>query len=248
MTGIQIFLVIVGVVTVAGSFIFSDLFDKSDSAKNALSGLDEEAVKKKIDEVVDMKVEEAVSEAIEERMESTEIQLERISNEKIMAVNDYSETVLDQISHNHEEVMFLYGMLSDKENDIKNTVQDVESVKRSVRELVKEQQKDDNEDEKALRSLLAGEVALALDEMAQDEMAQDETAQDETASENHPGGQKDETLKRQKRGSQSKNNNQKILELYEQGMENIDIAKKLGLGIGEVRLVIDLYKNRQDTR
>lgn len=243
MTGIQIFLVIVGVVTVAGSFIFSDLFDKSDSAKNALSGLDEEAVKKKIDEVVDMKVEEAVSEAIEERMESTEIQLERISNEKIMAVNDYSETVLDQISHNHEEVMFLYGMLSDKENDIKNTVQDVESVKRSVRELEKEQQKDDNEDEKALRSLLAGEVALALDEMAQDE-----TAQDETASENHPGGQKDETLKRQKRGSQSKNNNQKILELYEQGVENIDIAKKLGLGIGEVRLVIDLYKNRQDTR
>ena len=226
MTGIQIFLVIVGVVTVAGSFIFSDLFDKSDSAKNALSGLDEEAVKKKIDEVVDMKVEEAVSEAIEERMESTEIQLERISNEKIMAVNDYSETVLDQISHNHEEVMFLYGMLSDKENDIKNTVQDVESVKRSVRELEKEQQKEDNEDE----------------------MAQDETAQDETASENHPGGQKDETLKRQKRGSQSKNNNKKILELYEQGVENIDIAKKLGLGIGEVRLVIDLYKNRQDTR
>lgn len=42
-----------------------------------------------------------------------------------------------------------------------------------------------------------------------------------------------------------KNNNNKILELYSKGMSNIDIAKKLNLGIGEVRLVIDLYRNKK---
>ena len=40
------------------------------------------------------------------------------------------------------------------------------------------------------------------------------------------------------------NNNQKILELYNAGKDNIDIARELNLGLGEVRLVIDLYKTR----
>ena len=38
------------------------------------------------------------------------------------------------------------------------------------------------------------------------------------------------------------NNNEKILELSRQGKSDVEIAKKLGLGIGEVRLVIDLFK------
>ena len=40
------------------------------------------------------------------------------------------------------------------------------------------------------------------------------------------------------------NNNQMILKLYSQGKSNIEIAKQLGLGIGEVRLVIDLFNTK----
>ena len=40
------------------------------------------------------------------------------------------------------------------------------------------------------------------------------------------------------------NNNQMILDLYAKGKSNIEIAKELGLGIGEVRLVIDLFNSR----
>lgn len=39
------------------------------------------------------------------------------------------------------------------------------------------------------------------------------------------------------------NNNEKILALYRAGKTNKDIAKELGLGIGEVKLVIDLYNS-----
>ena len=39
------------------------------------------------------------------------------------------------------------------------------------------------------------------------------------------------------------NNNQKILDLYNEGKSNLEIAKELGLGIGEVRLVIDLFRS-----
>ena len=35
-----------------------------------------------------------------------------------------------------------------------------------------------------------------------------------------------------------------ILDLYAKGKTNIEIAKELGLGIGEVRLVIDLFNSR----
>ena len=38
------------------------------------------------------------------------------------------------------------------------------------------------------------------------------------------------------------NNNEKILELHRMNKSNVAIAKELGLGVGEVKLVIDLYE------
>ena len=38
------------------------------------------------------------------------------------------------------------------------------------------------------------------------------------------------------------NNNERILELHNQGKSNVAIAKELGLGVGEVKLVIDLFE------
>ena len=39
------------------------------------------------------------------------------------------------------------------------------------------------------------------------------------------------------------NNNDKVLKLYSDGKSNKDIAKELSLGVGEVKLVIDLYNS-----
>ena len=41
---------------------------------------------------------------------------------------------------------------------------------------------------------------------------------------------------------EGQNNNEKILEMHRQGKSTVAIAKELGLGVGEVKLVIDLYK------
>ena len=40
----------------------------------------------------------------------------------------------------------------------------------------------------------------------------------------------------------SANSNDKILELHKAGKSNMAIAKELGLGVGEVKLVIDLFE------
>ena len=38
------------------------------------------------------------------------------------------------------------------------------------------------------------------------------------------------------------NNNERILALSSQGMSQVEIAKELGIGLGEVKLVIDLFR------
>jgi DNA-binding NarL/FixJ family response regulator len=43
--------------------------------------------------------------------------------------------------------------------------------------------------------------------------------------------------------STSMNNNDRILALHKEGKSNMAIAKELGLGVGEVKLVIDLFKS-----
>ena len=39
----------------------------------------------------------------------------------------------------------------------------------------------------------------------------------------------------------SANSNEQILQLYQKGLDQVAIAKKLGLGVGEVKFVIDLF-------
>ena len=43
-------------------------------------------------------------------------------------------------------------------------------------------------------------------------------------------------------GKDGRNSNERILELHKAGKSNMAIAKELGLGIGEVKLVIDLFE------
>ena len=44
---------------------------------------------------------------------------------------------------------------------------------------------------------------------------------------------------------ENENSNDIILELYQNGDSIIEIAKQLGLGVGEVKLVIDLYRGEE---
>ncbi len=90
-------------------------------------------------------VDSVVDEAIEYAQEKTERSLERISNEKIMAVNEYSETVLAEINKNHQEVMFLYDMLNDKQKNLKDSVTEADQAARQAKETARQVQETANE-------------------------------------------------------------------------------------------------------
>ena len=74
---------------------------------------------------------------VNDAMEKAERGLERISNEKIMAVNEYGDTVLNDINKNHDEAVFLYNMLNDKHDDILKSQAQIESTSKEVKNTLK---------------------------------------------------------------------------------------------------------------
>ena len=177
------------------------------------------------EEIVKREVEAEVANVIDGKIEEMEIKIDKLTTEKIMAMGEYSEDIQEKISQNHDEVMFLYNMLNDKEEVLKNTIRDIEAVKASVKKMA-----------------IVNDVAK---DVTKKEVVVDTQ---ETAKTEAQLIKKDEVKTSEVKGSVRKreisNNNQMILDLYAKGKSNIEIAKELGLGIGEVRLVIDLFNSR----
>lgn len=226
----EIVLLIVGGLVLAASFLVPAGKEKDsentkalvrDEIKN-LVGEEMDKVKAHVDDVVD--------EAVEYALEKTERSLERLSNEKIMAVSEYSDTVLREIHKNHEEAMFLYDMLNDKHKNIKSTVSEVTKTVKKMEDSAKVT------------------VAMPSAKTAEENMGTqklDEPKQDDFKQIDFKGTSPQMDISFIKGSvSDSGNSNERILELRRQGKSNVAIAKELGLGVGEVKLVIDLYKDK----
>ena len=100
-----------------GAFVASFcLPEKNKKEENSAGSIDPEVIRNLINKEMEdakTKVTEVVDETLEYAVEKTERASERISNEKIMAINEYSETVLADMNKTHQEIMFLYDMLND---------------------------------------------------------------------------------------------------------------------------------------
>lgn len=176
-------------------------------------------------------VDDVVDEAVTYAMEKTERSLERLSNEKIMAVSEYSDTVLSEIHRNHEEAMFLYDMLNSKHVNLKNTVSEVNRTVKEAEVTVNSFQRLSPEPVEAPKAAF---VRAAEEQMAKDfERLQPEVVDKPAESDVSPAG-----------GDTAGNSNDQILELYSQGKDPVQIARELKRGVGEVKLVIDLFDSQ----
>lgn len=245
MNGMEIVLLIIGAVVFVVSFLIPP--GKGDSLAH-----DREMAKEEIGDLVAKELErirgqvdDTVEEAMEYSMEKTERSLERISNEKIMAVNEYSETVLQQINKSQQEIMFLYDMLNAKHDNLKNTATEVEQKLREAEIASREVEAVTREAEMTLRETEAAtQVARQVVTPAFQALQAGIVAEEETDRPQPPDGE--ETAKQQElQGTESySNKNDRILELHRQGRSNVAIARQLDLGVGEVKLVIDLFRGR----
>ena len=286
------------------------------------------------------KLTEISEEEMRQQIEKSERSMERISNEKIMAVNEYSDTVLDEIHKSHEEVVFLYDMMKNKKESLSESygkadqglqelLQQVKDSEITVQESLQEISGKLNEFEKQRMEVEAASQETArqveaayqavkqMEEASQTAVKQMETASQtavkqktsavrrarkaeenvaapaKPAAESAPAPERKESERKQinespvfepftpekiaaapkKRvvrkaaekqteqpapaaenadlmlllsdtmeNSTAQNSNERILVLHKAGKSNMAIARELGLGVGEVKLVIDLYE------
>lgn len=274
MTGLEIALLTIGLIVIVASFVFSSKSD-GDTMHNVMdvtfTDKQKEDIKKQIMDILD--------EQTENVKEKTEISLDKLSNQKMLEMNEYSDTILQEINRNHNEVMFLYDMLNEKKKEINNTVRDMNITKKEIEksktvpkkqtvidsikdmsedtggfmaseELLKEEQKDIDNRKKDILNQLDAVVEAVSDDVSADLEAVEKkpkkrTSTGRTAAKRMKETVKKETLRednRDPKAFETGNNNEKILQLSKEGKSNVEIAKELGLGIGEVKLVIDLFK------
>lgn len=207
--GTAIVLIIVGIAIIIISCFMVDKTDKKSKDFVLNTGLEE-----KVMDISELKqqVEEMCQETTEGYLYKTENQLSQLSNEKIIAVNDFSEQILEKIKLNHEEVVFLYNMLGEKEEELKTLMRNADKQKKVMEEA-------------SVNSVTAKEtnVSKSKKNVSQVKVEKKQILIPEDSEANS-------------------NSNQKILELYSQGFSIVDISKALEIGQGEVKLVVDLYK------
>ena len=139
MTAIEICLVAAGLILMVGSFFVTEKLSPDELDK--IAKLSQEEIAHIVDKEIAAshdKVQEQLETELEEVLEKLDRESDKETNEKIMAISEYSDTVIESINKSHNEIMFLYSMLGDKHKemiDFSNEIQQrVENLQKIVTE------------------------------------------------------------------------------------------------------------------
>lgn len=216
MLAVEIVLIIIGVIILIGSYFVEERFSDKDIQKIAkMSETQLNIIVEKQVKQARSQVEDSVDEIIEESLEVTKRGLEKETNEKIMAVSEYSDTVLEAMNKTHNEIMFLYSMLNDKQSEITDVVGALQKYSKANAQKQENTNYADTQVEK--------EQVIPT--------VQAETQSLKEADIEHEGRQESMFL----------NKNEQIILLHKEGKSEVDIAKAMDCGLGEVRLVLGLF-------
>lgn len=247
MTPIEIVLILIGIGFLVISMFLVDKskntkveFNKDGNGQGILTQEDIETIKKKVDLVL--------SDVSEDILQTTDDKLSHLSNEKIIAVTDYSNQILEKINQNHEEVIFLYNMLNEKESELKDLIKQLQSKKKELKETAIQTSNDNRVKVNATSGVLAKNTTSGNTTNKGDSKVG--TNSNPIAAENLNDSKTNKEKNQQIELNQlieknPENNNARILELYKQGNSIVEISKFLELGQGEVKLVIDLFNKKR---
>ncbi len=213
MSPIVILLIILGLIFIFASFFVSTKNDEEE--KNTVIEIPEE-LKEEQKAKIDKLLADYMDEKVDSKLADVENKFGEIVNEKTLALGDYAVTVNEEIERNHNEVMFLYSMLSDKQKEIMTTATMVDDYRKEVEAFVQANQ------------LVGDNYISEEEEMLQAAVKElDESIAEEEKTEFE---------------QQTDSSREVILEMHKSGLSILEIAKHLGLGVGEVKLVVDLYQ------
>ena len=218
MTALEVTLIIVGIIFVIVSFFIEEKLSQKDIDR--IVSLSENELKVIVERQLrgaEGQIEDSIAESLEEAHEATKRAMEKETNEKIMAISEYSDTVLESMNKTHNEILFLYSMLGDKHTELTELAGQLGQFSEKMK----------NTEDEVLHNLAEAARELEINMSAPEPINQDEAVRQAVEAE------------------EEGNHNDEILERHQAGMSDVEIAKELGLGLGEVKLVIGLYKGEQ---
>ena len=218
MTALEVTLVIVGIIFVIVSFFIEEKLSQKDIDR--IVSLSENELKVIVERQLrgaEEQIEDSIAESLEEAHEATKRAMEKETNDKIMAISEYSDTVLESMNKTHNEILFLYSMLGDKHTELTELAGQLGQFSEKMK----------NTEDEVLHNLAEAARELEINMSAPEPINQDEAVRQAVEAE------------------EEGNHNDEILERHQAGMSDVEIAKELGLGLGEVKLVIGLYKGEQ---
>ena len=268
MLGLEIVLIAIGAAFIIVSFRITESLNPKELEH--LGQLSSEQLKKIIDRELKnatVDIDHRLGDIIDESMLHVDDVLGRETNNKIMAISEFSDGVIDKINKNHEEVMFLYNMLNDKHveltdfasqvaemtSNIPQTVYVTEpkpvftpEVEQQVAPPANPQPEPEPEPENSFHNTRPFTNFDSLDEndlfdkdkVIEERQALDIVPDEEPVKPSKPKAKAPEPVLT----GVKTNHNQQILDMFNQGKDIMTIARELKLGIGEVKLVVELYK------
>jgi uncharacterized protein YneF (UPF0154 family) len=245
MTVIEITLIIISIIFLIGSFFVQEKLSQKDI--DQITRMSEAQLRVIVENQLkgaDSKVEDIIGVEVEEQIATIRRAMEKLSNEKIMAINEYSDTVLESMNKTHNEIMFLYSMLNDKHKELTDLAGQLDEIPRQIHGQEKEAMERLNAQISVVEQKVKEAAPLQereLLEAAANNNAANSQASGGQASGNASGGGTS-SKKRATSSLVEKNHNDDILFLHDAGKTDVEIAKDLGLGLGEVKLVIGLFK------
>lgn len=237
MSTLEICLLVVGIVLMIASFFITEKLSNSELKK--LSDLSTNEMQKILERSlndaqvkVDNMVDQVIDHSIEKSMEIVERALDKETNEKMRVLTEYSDTVLESINKTHNEVMFLYSMLNDKHSELTKYAGNLAQLAIHLEELEQNVEKTLAESDEIIQKAQEARQEQQVSATPAESVAEEVVLEPEEAE---PEMQEEEQV----------NHNQLILEKYKDGKSAIEIARELGLGVGEVRLVIGLFREEE---
>lgn len=213
----EIVLLVLGFISISISCFIGNKKNADDIPERVSEGDSRDIWTEKEENMVREQIHSILSEEKENILAETTDHLNRKSNEKIMEFDEFSSQLLEKINHNHEEVVFMYSMLNEKEKELKEDV-----AKRTVKK-------------KAVSTDASSEIHEKKEE-SKKSAAGHKAGNTQMKAEKEPGHSS-----KKEPGTSAESANEEIINMYKQGKSVLEISKELNIGQGEVKLMIALY-------
>ena len=311
----EIVLIVVGLAAIILGYLLPAGKELDEEDKLLMEREIRELVRREVEDQRD-NIENIVDDTIDNSLDRTERAMERISNEKMSAIGEYSDTVINDIHKNHDEVMFMYDMLNDKHKNLTSVVSEVTKKADEAKKVVKEVEEkiitpqevlsdmtlnvpekplnrtvpvnvpsstsqgnipalnsntnanlNPNAEkelsmklEKITAKVITPEEAMGLHVVGSTQTAEEEQQLQQEQSANAKVVPITEAVRVEAKSTNPDKNmkeltvtdpisqNRQIIEMHKAGKSNMVIARELGLGIGEVKLVIDLSNKHRKVK